>query len=75
MNDDTTSLVEVVLEGGPTDMSHADRRRQASPGDERIKVRHGGGYEHFERTDERAADGGGSHPVIYRWVTRTRVAE
>jgi hypothetical protein len=36
-----------------------------------VKVEHYGGHEHFERDDRTA----GQNPVVYRWTTRTRIAE
>jgi hypothetical protein len=57
--------VDVVLEGGPSDLPDGERRRRIPAGDLKVKVRHRGGHEHFERTD----DG------VYRWTTRTKIAE
>jgi Family of unknown function (DUF5988) len=66
-------IVEVLLAGGPTDLPAAARRLHADAGENRIKMLHCGGYEHFERVDgQDTADG---CPVIYRWVARTRIAE
>ncbi|MEH1125577.1 DUF5988 family protein [Micromonospora sp. CPCC 206061] len=59
------------LEGGPNDFPDELRAHRGSDTDEyKIKVEHRGGYEHFERTDERDAEA-----VVYRWTTRTRIAE
>jgi hypothetical protein len=66
--------VEVVLEGGPADLSAAARRRRVAADEAKVKVPHHGGYEHFERTDEqRYTDG--VRAVLFRWTARTRVAE
>ena len=58
--------VDVLLEGGPADLT--GRTHRVAPGDERIAVPHLGGYEHFER------DPHSSQPV-YRWSYRTKIAE
>jgi hypothetical protein len=68
-------LIDVVLEGGPADIPAAERLRQVSVGDGKVKVPHYGGYEHFERTGERSSGGDGRSREVYRWVTRTKVAE
>ncbi|GIJ26732.1 hypothetical protein Vqi01_18940 [Micromonospora qiuiae] len=64
----------VRLVGGPSDLPDDDRFRLTSVDAYKVKVEHRGGYEHFERTDERYP-----HPdsevIVYRWVTRTRIAE
>ncbi|TCK22286.1 DUF5988 family protein [Pseudonocardia endophytica] len=65
------SGTDVVLEGGPAGATLADALVAALPtGPDRLKIPHRGGYEHFERHDD-AAQG----PVVYRWVTRTTIAE
>ncbi|MDM4719700.1 DUF5988 family protein [Micromonospora sp. WMMA1363] len=38
----------------------------------KIKVRHYGGYEHFERDPAGVVDGA---PAVFRWTGRTRIAE
>ena len=64
-------LVEVILEGGPSDLPADQRARRVAPETVKVKVPHYGGYEHFERA--RPADGAG--PLVFRWTGRTRVAE
>jgi hypothetical protein len=59
------AVLRVILEGGPADLPREHLRSWIDT-DERIKVPFRGGYEHFQRTDV-------SH--VYRWVTRTKVAE
>ncbi|HTJ38483.1 MAG TPA: DUF5988 family protein [Dactylosporangium sp.] len=75
MNDDIETQAQealtAVLEGGPSSLPEALRRQPAPSGDDRIKVPHLGGYEHFER----AGSVDGDAQVVYRWTTRTRVAE
>jgi hypothetical protein len=61
--------VDVVLEGGPATFPAAERTRRGHVDEDRIKVPFYGGHEHFERVDGR------QRPVVYRWVTRTRLAE
>jgi hypothetical protein len=64
----------VRLEGGPSDLPEELRARLTSDEEYKVKVCHRGGYEHFERTDERHALPDGE-AVVYRWTTRTRIAE
>ncbi|WP_433532732.1 DUF5988 family protein [Micromonospora sp. CA-263727] len=66
-------LVDVVLEGGPADLPPESRLVKAVKSDEKIKIEHHGGYEHFERVDGVLAGNGDS--ITYRWTTRTRIAE
>jgi hypothetical protein len=69
------SYLDAVLEGGPADIPAAERYRRVSGEELKVKIPHHGGYEHFERTGEQL-NGTDGHPrSIYRWVTRTRVAE
>jgi hypothetical protein len=63
--------VDVVLVGGPSDLPAAARTQRVGPEDVKVKLIHRGGYEHFER--ER--DASGSAPVVFRWTSRTRIAE
>ncbi|MCX4473467.1 DUF5988 family protein [Micromonospora sp. NBC_01655] len=69
---DAASIIDVVLEGGPTNLPTELRSRRISPAEDKIKVRHYGGYEHFERDSVRVAD---ELPVVFRWTGRTRIAE
>jgi hypothetical protein len=68
-----TDKVEAVLVGGPLDLPTALRYRRASRQDAKIKVVHRGGYEHFERVDDRASEH--RRPLIFEWTTRTKYAE
>ena len=66
--------VLAVLEGGPATIPHELRIQTVSPLEEKIKVPYYGGYEHFERTggfDENSS----SQHIVYRWTTRTEMAE
>lgn len=60
----------VVLQGGPAGITPGAAFDGRPLGDnDRLKIPHQGGYEHFERLEGRAdAD-------VYRWVARTKVAE
>jgi hypothetical protein len=71
----TSTVVKVVLEGGPSDLPQEVRQRWAEADADRIKVPYCGGYEHFERTNGHVEAGTESTSVVYRWVRRTRVAE
>jgi Family of unknown function (DUF5988) len=66
--------VRAVLEGGPASIPRASRVQAVGPHEEKIKLPHHGGYEHFERTGE---PGGGApyQEVVFRWTMRTEIAE
>ncbi|NES17169.1 MULTISPECIES: DUF5988 family protein [Micromonospora] len=67
------NTIEAVLVGGPSDLP-ATARSQRLPSDgQKVKIHHRGGYEHFER--ESAGAVASRDPVVFRWTTRTRVAE
>jgi hypothetical protein len=72
-----SDVVSVVLEGGPPDLPSTWRTQSVAGGEEKIKIMHRGGYEHFERDGDVAradrADRGAR--VIFRWTMRTRIAE
>ncbi|MER5337557.1 DUF5988 family protein [Micromonospora sp. NPDC002717] len=69
---DVVGIIDVVLEGGPADLPADLRSHRVARAEEKIKVRHYGGYEHFERgSAPEAAD----VPVVFRWTGRTRIAE
>jgi hypothetical protein len=66
--------VRAVLEGGPPSIPTASRVQTVGPHDEKIKVPHYGGYEHFERAgqlDEHVVH----QEVVFRWTMRTEIAE
>jgi hypothetical protein len=65
-----------VLVGGPTDIPDDVRACRVGAEDRRLKVVRLGGYEHFERVEgDGRADGPNDGPVVFRWVTRTKIAE
>ncbi|MFC4053587.1 MULTISPECIES: DUF5988 family protein [Actinomadura] len=65
--------VEAALVGGPADIPESTRRCRADAGARTIKLAHRGGYEHFELVD--AADAAADGPAVFRWTTRTKIAE
>jgi hypothetical protein len=69
-----TNSVWASLEGGPTSIPDTLRTQQVNPADEKIKIPHYGGYEHFERVggiDEFIS----LQQIVFRWTTRTEMAE
>jgi hypothetical protein len=64
-------LGDIFLVGGPAGFPDELRRRRGSADDTTVKIEHYGGHEHFERDDQTI----GQSPVIYRWTTRTKIAE
>jgi hypothetical protein len=67
---DQQKTIYAVLEGGPADIPSSLRTLYRPPGEERkIKIMHRGGYEHFVRDED------SPEPVVFRWITRTEIAE
>jgi hypothetical protein len=65
--------VTVRLVGGPASIGGAARVREVDAQENKIKLPHQGGYEHFERVAETAA---GERTVPeFRWTMRTKAAE
>ncbi|MCX2971479.1 DUF5988 family protein [Streptomyces sp. TRM70308] len=65
-----TTVNPVRLEGGPVDLSGTVNLAELAEvvySDEKIKIRHGNGYEHYEAA--------GPAPTAFRWVGRTKIAE
>ncbi|MFG3714569.1 DUF5988 family protein [Micromonospora sp. NPDC047730] len=69
---DVAGVIDAVLEGGPADLPADLRSHRVARAAEKIKVRHYGGYEHFERGN---APETADVPVVFRWTGRTRIAE
>ncbi|MCW3845025.1 DUF5988 family protein [Micromonospora yasonensis] len=67
------NLIEAILVGGPNDLPATVRSQRLPPDGQKVKIHHRGGYEHFER--ESAGSTSSPDPVVFRWTTRTRVAE
>jgi hypothetical protein len=63
-----------VLEGGPEGIPEASRLLAVDPIDDKIKILHYGGYEHFERTGL-LQESGPFPQIVFRWTTRTEIAE
>lgn len=68
------SSVQAVLEGGPASIPAASRIQDVGPLEEKVKLPHYGGYEHFERTVSLVEDTS-CRQVIFRWTMRTEMAE
>jgi hypothetical protein len=66
--------VRAVLEGGPSSIPIASRVQIVGLQDEKIKLQHCGGYEHFERTSELNTSAA-HQDAVFRWTTRTEMAE
>ncbi|NYV76983.1 DUF5988 family protein [Streptomyces sp. UH6] len=65
-----TTNSPVRLEGGPAELvGTVDLKdfRDLIFSDEKIKIRHGNGYEHYTPS--------GNAPGVYQWVGRTKIAE
>ncbi|MFI7578750.1 DUF5988 family protein [Micromonospora sp. NPDC049497] len=67
------NTIEAVLVGGPNDLPATVRTQRLPQDGQKIKIHHRGGYEHFEREIDDPAPS--PDPVVFRWTTRTRVAE
>ncbi|ASU77733.1 hypothetical protein CDG81_04710 [Actinopolyspora erythraea] len=63
---------EVVLEGGPTELT--DRHPLPTPPQEEIKIPRRNGYEHYSFSGSYEDPSGDVIPV-FRWSYRTRSAE
>lgn len=68
------SMVTAVLVGGPTYLPQDMRTRRISASDDKIKIPHWGGYEHFERVRKADARERQDH-IVFRWTMRTEIAE
>jgi hypothetical protein len=69
--------VRALLEGGPESFPSASRIQEVGPADQKIKIQHCGGYEHFERVkrigeSDQPVPG---QPPVFRWTMRTEMAE
>jgi hypothetical protein len=74
MKTTVVSSVQAILEGGPETIPAELRIQEVSPLERKIKLLHYGGYEHFERVSQPEENTVSQHPV-YRWTTRTEIAE
>ncbi|MGP4114150.1 DUF5988 family protein [Streptomyces sp. 4N509B] len=65
--------ITAILEGGPVDLPAESRTRRVGSTDQKVKVLHHGGYEHFELVRQDRQDDHAS--AVFRWTMRTRIAE
>jgi hypothetical protein len=72
VNDAPTATIPAVLEGGPNDLPATVRRLRVPADDQKVKIAHRGGYEHFERQTPPTP---GDAAVVFHWTTRTKIAE
>lgn len=63
--------IAVSFEGGPIDMTCHRLMQRVDVEQDRIKIPHRNGYEHFERTSDRT----GEAQLSFRWKMRTMIAE
>ncbi|WP_328345802.1 DUF5988 family protein [Micromonospora sp. NBC_00421] len=70
----SVTQVEVVLSGGPVDLSSAQRSVPEAALGQTLKIRHGAGYEHFVHDGEYRTVNG-CEVAVFRWAGRTRIAE
>jgi hypothetical protein len=68
----TAESVRAILHGGPETIPNETRVQLVSPLEEKIKLPHYGGYEHFERL---AAISDISDEIGFHWTMRTEIAE
>jgi hypothetical protein len=74
MHPSASNVIQAILVGGPQSIPETSRVQTVSPLDEKIKLPHYGGYEHFERVgwpDRHPS----ARQFTYRWVMRTKIAE
>jgi Family of unknown function (DUF5988) len=70
----TAELVNAVLLGGPISFPETERRQQVPAEENKIKIPHMGGYEHFHREDGELGTAE-DLPLIFNWAMRTKIAE
>lgn len=63
----------VRLEGGPADLPVDRTAYRVAPGDQKVKIMHNGGYEHFERVEGESSPVDGT--AVFRWTFRTKVCD
>ena len=66
---DADEVIHVVLVGGPSDLPDHVRALRDPVDEDKIKLPHRDGYEHFERQEM------SSGPAVFAWTGRTRIAE
>ncbi|MFI9639150.1 DUF5988 family protein [Micromonospora sp. NPDC051925] len=70
----SVTQVEVVLSGGPIDLSTTQRSVPEAALGQILKIRHGAGYEHFVHDGEYRTVNG-YEAAVFRWTGRTKIAE
>lgn len=73
----TTELITAVLMGGPASLPQAQRRQQVPALENKIKIPHMGGYEHFFRAggDDEEFVASAGLALTFNWAMRTKIAE
>jgi Family of unknown function (DUF5988) len=66
--------IKVLLVGGPTGLTEAERIREVETLLDEIKLSRGNGYEHFTYSGE-SRDLDGSRLPVFRWWYQTKIAE
>ncbi|MGW2332168.1 DUF5988 family protein [Streptomyces sp. NPDC001700] len=75
------AMRSVQLEGGPSGLSGSVKLTELDEvifSEEKIKIRYGNGYEHFESIHaplQRTTSGTESELITFRWIGRTKIAE
>jgi hypothetical protein len=70
----TVAPLRALLHGGPESIPDESRVQLVGPLDDKIKLPHYGGYEHFERIGSLDVIGV-PEEIIFRWTMRTEMAE
>ncbi|WP_221356369.1 DUF5988 family protein [Streptomyces beigongshangae] len=76
-----TAMSSVQLDGGPIELAGAVELTELDEvifSEEKIKIRHGNGYEHYEFVRPQVLTPSGSEEserTTLRWVGRTKIAE
>jgi hypothetical protein len=66
--------IKVLLVGGPAALREADRIRVVDTLVDKIKLLFGNSYEHFAYSGE-SHELNGSRLPVFRWCSRTKIAE
>ena len=70
----SVTQVKIALSGGPAELAATERSVQATALEHTLKIRHGGGYEHFVHGGEFQAVEG-CDIAVFLWSHRTKIAE
>ncbi|HEY8371969.1 MAG TPA: DUF5988 family protein [Pseudonocardiaceae bacterium] len=66
--------IKAILQGGPENLPASTRHCEVPTLEGEYKVEHAGGYEHFVHTGEFREEGG-ERLAVFRWSSRTEIAE